>query len=229
MRAQSVSPMLDKFTRVGLMARDSLTNPASRHVMMTLNAENSFQVLVRAVAGATTTSLPPDPLPTAFGSNSWLRFATRGHGVSCLREQRRHGLGAVVSIRWRDGDGRAVRRSDISGHRDAGAQFPTTVTAVLSGFGVTPTVPVNVTVAFALLEYRRHDYAKAAEWSRRCLAHPEYNAARVAAARLAILALALQQLGETAEAQTQVNQSRELIEKKFRTSPDLGGGAWILV
>jgi hypothetical protein len=98
-----------------------------------------------------------------------------------------------------------------------------TTTAVLSEFGLTPTVPVNATIAFALLEYRRHDFAKAAEWGRRCLAHPEYNAARVATAR-AILALASQQLGDGAGARAQLEQSRELIEKKFRTGLDLGGG-----
>jgi hypothetical protein len=99
-----------------------------------------------------------------------------------------------------------------------------TATAVVSDFGVTPTVPVNAAVAFALLEYRRQDYAKAVEWGRRCLAHPEYNAARVATARV-ILSLALRQLSDTAEAQGQFQQGREMIERKFRTGLDLGGGA----
>lgn len=192
--------------------------------MMTLNAENSFQVLVRAVAGATTASLPPNPLPTAFGSNSWLRLQRVGTVFHAYASS--DGMDWVQLYQF---DGAMSTEGPFAdptylGIATLAHSSQATVTAVLSEFGVTPTVPVNVTVAFALLEYRRHDYAKAAEWSRRCLAHPEYNAARVATAR-AILALALHQLGETAEAQTQVNQSRELIEKKFRTGLDLGGGA----
>ncbi len=223
-RAQSVAPMLDKFTRVGLMARDSLTNPASRHVMMTLNAENSFQVLVRAAAGATTASLPPNPLPTAFGSNSWLRLQRVGTVFHAYTSS--DGMDWVQLYQFDGAMGTEGPFADPTylGIATLAHSSQATVTAVLSEFGVTPTVPVNVTVAFALLEYRRHDYAKAAEWGRRCLAHPEYNAARVATAR-ALLALALQQLGDAVEARKQLEQSRELIEKKFRTGLDLGGGA----
>jgi hypothetical protein len=223
-RVHSVAPILDKFTRVGLMARDSLTNPASRHVMMALNAENSFQVLVRSAAGATTASLPPNPLPTAFGSNSWLRLQRVGTVFHAYASS--DGMDWVQLYQFDTAVGFEGLFADPTylGIATLAHSSQATTTAVLSEFGATLTVPVNATIAFALLEYRRHDYAKAAEWSRRCLAHPEYNAARVATAR-AILGLALQQLGETAEAQTQVNQSRELIEKKFRTGLDLGGGA----
>jgi hypothetical protein len=223
-RVHSVQPMLDKFTRVGLMARDSLSNPASRHVMVAVNAENSFQVLVRSTAGATTASLPPNPLPTAYGSNSWVRLQRVGTVFHAYASS--DGMDWVQLYQMDTAIGTEGLFADPTyvGIATLAHSAQATATAVLSEFGVTPTVPVNATLAFALLEYRRRDYAKAAEWSRRCLAHPEYNAARVATAR-AILALALHQLGEAAEAQTQVNQSRELIEKKFRTGLDLGGGA----
>ena len=224
LRVQSVAPVLDKFTRVGLMARDSLTNPASRHVMVALNAENSFQLLVRANAGATTASLPPNPLPTAFGSNSWLRLQRAGTVFHAYTSSDGTDWVQLYQFDSAIGTEGLFAEPTYVGIATLAHSSQATVSAVISEFGVTPTVPVNVTIAFALLEYRRHDYVKAAEWSRRCLAHPEYNAARVATAR-AILGLTLQQLGEPAEAQTQINQSRELIEKKFRTGLDLGGGA----
>ncbi|MGC3957818.1 MAG: protein kinase [Verrucomicrobiota bacterium] len=224
LRVHSVAPMLDKFTRVGLMARDSLTNPASRHVMAAVNAENSFQLLVRTAAGATTASLPPNPLPTAFGSNSWVRLQRVGtvfHGYASS-----DGMDWVQLYQFDSAMGAEGPFAEPTylGIATLAHSAQATVTAVLSEFSPTPTVPVNVTIAFALLEYRRHDFVKAAEWARRCLAHPEYNAARIATAR-AILALSLYQLGDTASARTQLEQSRELIEKKFRTGLDLGGGA----
>jgi serine/threonine protein kinase len=223
-RVHSVAPMLDKFTRVGLMARDSLTNPASRHVLMGLNAENSFQVLVRSAAGATTASLPPNPLPTAFGSNSWLRLQRVGTVFHAYASS--DGTDWVQLYQFDSANGTEGLFADPTyvGIATLAHSAQATTTAVLSEFGVTPTVPVNVTIAFALLEYRRHDHVKAIEWGRRCLAHPEYNAARVATAR-AILALALHQLGDHAEMRKQLDLSRELIEKKFRTGLDLGGGA----
>jgi serine/threonine protein kinase len=223
-RVHSVAPMLDKFTRVGLMARDSLTNPASRHVLMGLNAENSFQVLVRSAAGATTASLPPNPLPTAFGSNSWLRLQRVGTVFHAYASS--DGTDWVQLYQFDSANGTEGLFADPTyvGIATLAHSAQATTTAVLSEFGVTPTVPVNVTIAFALLEYRRHDHVKAIEWGRRCLAHPEYNAARVATAR-AILALALHQLGDHAEMRKQLDLSQELIEKKFRTGLDLGGGA----
>ncbi|TAL00241.1 MAG: hypothetical protein EPO07_09935 [Verrucomicrobia bacterium] len=224
LRAHSVAPALDKFTRVGLMARDSLSHPSSRHVMVAFNAENSFQVLVRTATGATTASLPPNPLPTAFGSNSWLRLQRAGSVFHAYASS--DGTDWVQLFQFDSAVGAEGPFADpihfgiATCAHDANA----TATAVVSDFGVTPTVPVNTTVAFALLEYRRGDFAKAVEWSRRSLAHPEYNAARIATAR-AILAAALQQLGDTSNARIQLEQSRELTEKKFRNGLDLGGEA----
>jgi hypothetical protein len=224
LRVHSVTPMLNQFTRVGLMVRDSLTNPASRHVMMAVNAENSFQLLVRAASGATTASLPPNPLPTAFGSNSWVRLQRVGTVFHAYTSSDGTDWVQLYQFDGAMGAEGPFADSTYLGIATLAHSSQATATAVVSELSVTPTVPVNVAIAFALLEFRRQDYANAAEWSRRCLAHPEYNASRVATAR-AILALASYQLGDPAAARHQLTQSRELIENKIRTGLDLGGGA----
>jgi tetratricopeptide (TPR) repeat protein len=76
-------------------------------------------------------------------------------------------------------------------------------------------------VSLALLEYRQGDYPKAAEWCRRCLAYPQYNAPRSATAR-AILAMSCHQLGRAKEARSELIGSREVIESKFRSGLDRG-------
>jgi serine/threonine protein kinase len=78
-------------------------------------------------------------------------------------------------------------------------------------------------VSLALMEYRRGNYVKAAEWSRRCLSYPEYNAPRAATARV-ILAMACQRLGQTGEARSELAQGRESIESRFKSSLDRGTG-----
>jgi len=78
-------------------------------------------------------------------------------------------------------------------------------------------------VSLALMEYRRGNYAKAAEWSRRCLAYPEYNAPRSATARV-ILAMACERLGQTGEAHSELAQARSVIDDKFKRELDRGTG-----
>jgi serine/threonine protein kinase len=78
-------------------------------------------------------------------------------------------------------------------------------------------------VSLALLEYRRGDYTKAANWSRRCLAYPEHNAPRSATAHV-ILAMSCWQLGQKSEAEAELNQGREMIEAKFKNQLDRGSG-----
>ena len=72
-----------------------------------------------------------------------------------------------------------------------------------------------LSVSLALWEYRAGNFAKSAEWSRRCLAYAEANAPRTATAYV-ILALADQQLGRTQEAQAELLKGREIVESKFR-------------
>jgi hypothetical protein len=78
-------------------------------------------------------------------------------------------------------------------------------------------------VSLALLEYRRGDYSKAANWCRRCLAYPEHNAPRSATAHL-ILAMAEWQMNQQKDAQAELNQGQEMIEAKFRSGLDRGTG-----
>ena len=83
-------------------------------------------------------------------------------------------------------------------------------------------------LAMGLLEYRRGNYANALKWSQRCVASPEVNGPRTAAARL-VSAMAWFQLGRSGEAQTDLAAARELIEDKARTPFDRGSpiqGFW---
>jgi len=107
-------------------------------------------------------------------------------------------------------------------------------TAVVSDLGVTPTVPINRTVALALLEYRRGHYDRAVEWCRRCLGgYPDYTAARVATAH-ALLAMSYQKLNQIQEAKAELAKSAEMIHTKFSSGLDSGDAAqgfwqdWVL-
>ncbi len=76
-------------------------------------------------------------------------------------------------------------------------------------------------VSLALWEYRNGNYAKAAEWSQRCLSCTEKNAPRSAAA-MAILAMSYQKLGRADEAGAELVAGEELVEGKPKGRLDLG-------
>ena len=78
-------------------------------------------------------------------------------------------------------------------------------------------------VSLALLEYRRADYAKAANWCRRCLAYPERNAPRSATAHV-ILAMSCWRLDQKEEARAELSDGEKMIEEKLRTGMDRGSG-----
>jgi eukaryotic-like serine/threonine-protein kinase len=83
-------------------------------------------------------------------------------------------------------------------------------------------------VSLALMEYRRGDYAKAADWCQQCLNYQEHIAPRTATAR-AILAMSCQQLGKTGEARAQLEEARQVVDNKFKSELDVGGpsqGFW---
>jgi eukaryotic-like serine/threonine-protein kinase len=83
-------------------------------------------------------------------------------------------------------------------------------------------------VSLALMEYRRGNYAQAADWCQQCLNYPENIAPRTATARV-ILAMSDQRLGKTAEARSELAQARQMIENKFKSQLDRGGpmqGFW---
>ncbi len=76
-------------------------------------------------------------------------------------------------------------------------------------------------VALELFAERQGHHAEAVEWGRRCLAYPDYNGPRVAAAR-AILAIACHQLGREPEARAELEQGRAIVDRKFRGRMDRG-------
>jgi tetratricopeptide (TPR) repeat protein len=78
------------------------------------------------------------------------------------------------------------------------------------------------TVSLALWEYRRGNFAEAADWCRRCLAYRDFNnAPRNATARV-ILALAYFQLGRRADGEAELARGRDAIEGKFHNRLDRG-------
>jgi hypothetical protein len=76
-------------------------------------------------------------------------------------------------------------------------------------------------LSLALWEYRLGDYPKAVEWCRRCLAYPEYNAPRIATARV-ILAMSCHQLDRVDEASSELGRGHEIIENKYKSRADRG-------
>ena len=78
-------------------------------------------------------------------------------------------------------------------------------------------------VSLALMEYRRGHSSEAVDWCKRCLIYGSSNPARIATAR-AILAMSHYQLGQLNEARSELAQSREMIENKFKTGLDQGDG-----
>jgi len=218
MRVCSISPQPNNFTRVGLMARESSDEAGSRHVMVAVNAENSFQVLTRSEAGAIATSVPQNPLPKAYGSNSWVRLQRVGAIFHAYTSD--NGVDWAQLYQTTGGDKPFC--DPIYVGMAACAYSSTAVTTnVITDLGFTPTVPVDVTVTLALLEYRRGDFSKSAEWCRRSLAYPEYEAVRVATVQT-ILAMACQQLARNEEARVELAQARELINSKFANDPESG-------
>jgi tetratricopeptide (TPR) repeat protein len=77
-------------------------------------------------------------------------------------------------------------------------------------------------LSLALMEYRRGDYTGAMAWCNRCLTYADCPP-RTASIH-AILAMSYSQLGQSDNAHSELVQSRELIENKFKTGLDLGGG-----
>ena len=88
--------MLDQFTRVGLMVRESLSSVGSRHVTVGVNANDTFQVIIRSAENAFSESLPQNPLPPTYGSNSWVRLQRVWRDFPHLHQQQRRGLGGVI-------------------------------------------------------------------------------------------------------------------------------------
>jgi serine/threonine protein kinase len=88
-------------------------------------------------------------------------------------------------------------------------------------------------VSLTLWEYRRGNYQDAINWGNRCLSYGNDSPPRVATV-YAIMALSDWQLGQVASARSELAQSRDLIDAKFKAGLDLGNGGlgywfdWIL-
>jgi len=78
--------------------------------------------------------------------------------------------------------------------------------------------------ALGLWEYRRGDYAKAAEWCRRCLAIPQPDKSLNAAVH-AILAMACWKMNQYPESFSELGEGQKFIEPKFKEGPSKGTGA----
>ncbi|HYC70914.1 MAG TPA: protein kinase [Opitutaceae bacterium] len=76
-------------------------------------------------------------------------------------------------------------------------------------------------LSVCLWEFRSGNAPAAIEWGRRCLAYPDFNAPRMAAAH-AVVALALKQLGRHDEAARDHGKARELVAGRLRGRMDRG-------
>jgi hypothetical protein len=211
MRVRSITPALDPFTRVGLMAREFPDQPGSRHVMVAVNAQNSFQVVMRSAEDALAASVPQNPLPAAYGSNSWVRL--QRVGAIFLAYTSSNGVDWSQLYQTTGGD--KPFGDPIYFGIAASAHSPNSVaTNVVSDFGQTVAVPVDTALTLALLDYRHGDFAQSATWCKRLLAYPECNPVQTATTHV-ILALASWHLNETTEAEAQLAQSRDSIKNRF--------------
>ena len=212
LRINPISSTNEIYARAGLMARESFSKHGSREVMVAVNAENTFQVLVRGVTGGDAASQPPNPLPPAGGSNSWVRLQRLGSVFHCYT--------GTNGIDWNElylFDSAAGTEGPFGdqiyfGIATSSHTTNATVTAVVSDLGINP--DVNIMLPSALLEYRLGNYAKSEEWCRQCLSYPEYNASRTAAARV-ILALDHQCQGQPDKAREELALATDSISRKF--------------
>ena len=212
----------------GLMARDSVDNNLSHQVTVAVNADGTFQVLVRTSTGANVIqSQPPDPRPMAFGSNSWVRLQRIGTIF--------YTYGSNDGENWvhlyqfdsaSDADGPFANPISL-GIATSARGSNQTASAVVSDMGINQSVPVSTMVSLALMEYRRGDYVRAMEWCRFCLAS-DYQAAHIATAHI-ILAMCCQQLHHLAEARSELTAGKAMVNVKFSTGLDHGNntqGFW---
>jgi serine/threonine protein kinase len=225
MQVRSITPVLDPFTRVGLMAREFPDQPGSRHVMVAVNAQDSFQVVMRSAEGALAASVPQNPLPVAFGSNSWVRLQRVGAIFLAYTSSN----GVDWSQLYQTAGGDKPFGDPIYFGIAASAHNPDSVaTNIVSDFGPTVAVPVDTALTLALLDCRRGNFAQSATWCRRLLAYPECNSVQTATTHV-ILALASWHLNQTAEAEAQLAQSHDSIKNRFSgglQSGDQTDGFW---
>ena len=224
LRVCSVSGGGGSFARTGLMARDSARNTSSHHIMVAVNARNTFQVIVRTQAGSIRTqSQPPNPLPAGYGDHSWVRLQRIGTTFYTYCSDDGEGWTKLYQFdSMADEDG-PFANAICLGIATSAWSSNRTVQAVVSDFGATRTMPASAMLSLALLEYRCGNYTKAIDWSRRCVNCPDYQAARVATAH-AILAMGFRQLHQTDDARSEWARASGMVETQAATQNDSGNG-----
>ena len=213
LRVQSVTDGGGIFARTGLMARDSATNTSSRQVMVAVNQGNTFQVVVRPKTGSTQAqSQPPNPLPAAYGSNSWVRLQRLGTTFYTYGSDDGQSWTKLYQFDSAADEDGPFASTLCLGIATSAWSSTKTVAAVVSDLGVSPTLPAGTMLSLALLEYRRGNYGPAMDWSRRCIAsYPDYQAARVATAHV-ILALCCERQRQTGEARAELAKAQGMID-----------------
>ena len=223
LRVQQIEA-LDTYTRAGLMARSSLREAGSRHIMVAVNAGNSYQVLVRSTDNATTASLPPNPLPAAWGTNSWVRLQRVGSAFRGYSSD--NGRDWVLLDSYDSAIGAEGPMSEIVyfGIAACAHSVDGQSKVVLSDFGVPSIRSVDALLAMALLQYRSGDFSACIDTCRQCLSHPDLNVARAPVLRI-LFALSYQKTGELDAAREQLDLAREVISRKFDRGLVEGGGS----
>jgi hypothetical protein len=209
---------LDAFARTGLMARDSVANDPSRLIMVAVNSSNTFQVRLRPAPGASRLSLPPNPLPSAFGSNSWVRLQRNGTVFYSYCSNDGENWIQLYQFDSASSSTDSFANPLYLGIATASHSAGHTISAVTSDFGVNPIVPVNSIVSLALLEFRNQNYAQAMEWCRLCLTS-RYQAAQAAMAHT-VLALCLYETKHLKEGDSELDIARKILGVRFPTGLD---------
>ena len=212
LRIYAVSSTSEIYARAGLMARESFSDPGSREVMVGVNAENTFQALIRGVTDDDASSQPPNPLPTAGGSNSWVRLQRLGSVFHCFTGTNGIDWNELYQFDSAAGAEGPFGDQIYFGIATSSHTMTNTTTALVGDLGVNP--DIDIMLPSALLEYRLGNYAKSEEWCRQCISYPEYNASRTAIAR-AILALDSQKLGHPDNAKAELGLATDSISHKF--------------
>jgi serine/threonine protein kinase len=221
MQVCSIMPKPDPYSRIGLMAREVPSQSSSRHVMVAVNAMNSFQVVMRSQVGAAATSVPQDPLPAAYASNSWVRLQRVGAIFHAYTSS--NGVDWMQLYQTTGGD-KPFGDPIYFGIAASSHSTNSVATNVVSNLGATPTVSVDTALTLALLEYRRGDATKSTEWCRRLLAYPECDVMHGAAAHT-LLVLTCAKLDQPEEARQHLAQARDLIERRLSGGLEAGNYA----